>query len=91
MNLMNLLFCDIDGFSSVPEINPATGLPMIDGIGGVDVGGSPFGTDLHSDHGLESGSLHSDYGLESGSPFDPFGGGGMSDGSSFGGGGFSWD
>ncbi|WP_196482131.1 hypothetical protein [Burkholderia vietnamiensis] len=29
--------------------NPATGLPMInDGYGGVDVGGSPWGTDTHT-------------------------------------------
>lgn len=32
-------------------INPATGLPMISGCGGVDVAGNPFGTDLHADHG----------------------------------------
>ncbi|WP_345797597.1 peptidase [Castellaniella sp. MT123] len=25
------------------EINPATGLPMVGGIGGIDVGGSPWG------------------------------------------------
>lgn len=30
-------------------INPASGLPMIDGCGGVDVGGSPFGMDIHHD------------------------------------------
>lgn len=30
-------------------INPSTGLPMIDsGMSGVDVGGSPFGMDMHS-------------------------------------------
>lgn len=30
-------------------INPSTCLPMIDGeMGGVDVGGSPFGMDVHS-------------------------------------------
>jgi hypothetical protein len=29
-------------------VNPATGLPMLDDdFGGVDVGGSPFGTDVH--------------------------------------------
>ncbi|MBS0225711.1 MAG: hypothetical protein JSS25_05145 [Proteobacteria bacterium] len=29
-------------------VNPATGLPMIDdSYGGVDVGGSPFGMDIH--------------------------------------------
>jgi len=32
-------------------INPATGLDMIDGIGSVDVGGSPFGVDIH-DHDI---------------------------------------
>ncbi len=26
------------------EINPATGLPMVGGIGGIDVSGKPFGT-----------------------------------------------
>lgn len=30
-------------------INPATGLDMIDGMGSVDVGGSPFGVDIHDD------------------------------------------
>ena len=31
-----------------PVVNPSTGLPMIDGnIGGIDVGGSPYGTDIH--------------------------------------------
>lgn len=30
-------------------INPSTGLPMVeDEMGGVDVGGSPFGMDIHS-------------------------------------------
>lgn len=30
-------------------INPSTGLPMMDGgMGGVDIGGSPFGMDVHS-------------------------------------------
>ncbi len=45
-------------------INPATGLPM---MGGIDVGGSPYGVDLHS-------SIHSstDWGtsFDSGSSFD---------------------
>ncbi len=32
----------------MPVVNPATGLPMLDGnTGGVDVGGSPFGIDTH--------------------------------------------
>lgn len=29
-----------------PDINPATGLPMLDDVW-VDVGGSPYGTDIH--------------------------------------------
>lgn len=29
------------------DINPATGLPMVGDCGGVDVGGNPFGMDLH--------------------------------------------
>ena len=36
--------------SSTP-LNPATGLPMTtDTVGGVDVGGSPWGTDVHANH-----------------------------------------
>jgi len=34
----------------IPPINPATGLPMISGYGGLDVGGSPYGVNLHDDH-----------------------------------------
>lgn len=55
-------FSKIDGFDMGPQINPATSLPMLDGIGGVDVGGNPFGIDWSSHLGIESGS-----------PFDPFG------------------
>lgn len=36
-------------------VNPATGLPMIDGCGSFDVGGSPYGTDLHDDWTSGSG------------------------------------
>ena len=39
------------GTADMPQtgINPSTGLPMIDsGMSGVDVGGSPFGMDVHS-------------------------------------------
>ncbi|WP_176043642.1 hypothetical protein [Burkholderia vietnamiensis] len=31
-------------------INPATGLPMIDDAGCVDVGGNPYGTSIHTHH-----------------------------------------
>ncbi len=42
--------------SSTP-INPATGLPMTtDTVGGVDVGGSPWGTDVSDNHNLWSSS-----------------------------------
>ena len=35
-------------FSDGPVVNPATGLPMVDdSFCGVDVGGSPFGMDIH--------------------------------------------
>jgi hypothetical protein len=33
-------------YSHVPDINPATGLPMIEDAG-IDVGGSPYGVDTH--------------------------------------------
>lgn len=33
---------------SAPAVNPATGLPMLgDCLGGIDVGGNPWGLDLH--------------------------------------------
>lgn len=40
--------CDMHAGALAPisEINPATGLPMVGGYGGFDVGGSPFGVDL---------------------------------------------
>ena len=80
MNLFSLFFCDIDGISSVPEINPATGLPMVDGIGGFDLGGNPYGMDS---------SPH--LSLESGSPFDPFDHSGSSGGGGLSISGFTWD
>ena len=33
--------------SPVCLVNPATGLPMLNGCGGLDAGGSPFGMDIH--------------------------------------------
>lgn len=53
-------------------VNPATGLPMIGGIGGVDVAGNPFGTDLHH-HGADSmfsSDPMSDHSIGFGSPWD---------------------
>ena len=43
------------------EINPATGLPMTGGIGGVDVGGNPYGTDLHRSHDDHVWSAYDDH------------------------------
>ena len=31
------------GFSTMTDINPASGLPMVGGTGGVDVAGNPYG------------------------------------------------
>lgn len=47
------------------EINPATGLPMVGGIGGLDVMGNPWGVDLHS-----SDDLYDHTGFASSSAFD---------------------
>ena len=52
--LKNMFFGDGHGAiqpmdTPTTVINPSTGLPMLDdGMGGVDVGGSPFGMDIHS-------------------------------------------
>lgn len=34
-----------DSFDGLSEINPATGLPMMGGVGGIDVAGNPYGFD----------------------------------------------
>lgn len=46
--------------SPVIGINPATNLPMIDGCGGIDVAGSPYGVDLH--YGTDESSNTFDWG-----------------------------
>jgi hypothetical protein len=59
-----------------PRINPATGLPMINpGIGGVDVGGNPFGQDLdrRDDHHAHHDHHHHSFGSAS-SSFDHWSG-----------------
>lgn len=64
MNLgfLNFLFGGADNAASSVDvpltvINPSTGLPMIESdMGGVDVGGSPFGMDVHS----HMGDCHTD-------------------------------
>jgi hypothetical protein len=54
-NFLNFIFGGGDGAAAGPAevpmtvTNPSTGLPMVEnGIGGIDVGGSPFGMDVHS-------------------------------------------
>ena len=41
------------------SINPANGLPMVGGIGGVDVAGNSFGTDSHNDFDATCGHFNS--------------------------------
>ena len=54
MSIWNWLFDDVTETAALPNmdsptINPATGLPMLgEDIGGLDVGGNPYGIDLHS-------------------------------------------
>ena len=54
MSIWNWLFGDATEAAASPTmdsltINPATGLPMLgEDIGGLDVGGNPYGVDLHS-------------------------------------------
>ena len=53
--------CDIN-------INPASGLPMLGECGGVDIGGNPFGTELHHDDNMWSSTnngFDSDWGSTS--------------------------
>ncbi len=46
-----------DETSAPGAVNPATSLPMINGdTAGVDVGGSPFGFDIHEASSREIGS-----------------------------------
>lgn len=67
------------------EINPATGLPMVSGIGSVDVMGNPYGTDLNrwEDSGIhdtshdwhhDHGTCNWDHWLHTGCGHDPFSG-----------------
>ena len=55
------------------HVNPATGLPMIGGIGGVDSMGNPYGMDLSSHHGMHQDDGGLGMGSSIGSdPFDSF-------------------
>lgn len=48
---------DMSGLDSqgACEINPASGLPMVGGCGGLDVEGNPYGIDPHDDLAQASG------------------------------------
>lgn len=62
-------------------INPATGLPMIDGMGGVDIAGNPYGVD-NNNHDTFGSSFNIGSNDSFGSSFDSsssFGGGFGSD------------
>jgi hypothetical protein len=73
-----------DGLADLPRVNPATGLPMTGGIGGVDSAGNPYGFGNHCfDGGLFGDGIAIDdsfaeYGGESGGA--GFGGLDFSDG-----------
>lgn len=52
------------------NINPATGLPMIDPYGGVDVGGSPYGVDCHADFSASASVFDNGFEMGSGTGTD---------------------
>jgi hypothetical protein len=52
-----------DGSDASCDINPATGLPMIGGCGGIDVYGNPYGADLHD--GIVSNSFGDSFSSDS--------------------------
>ena len=43
------------GFSDLPMVNPATGLIMMGGMGGIDAGGNMFGSDMNTFHDYNNG------------------------------------
>lgn len=48
-------------------VNPANGLPMVGGMGGMDIEGNPFGIDFSHDH-IATSSIDDDF--LTGSMFD---------------------
>jgi hypothetical protein len=68
MGIWNWLFGG-DLAPAITDINPATGLPMLGDIGGLDVGGNPYGVDLHQsgDHGAPDFGCGTQMGTDSGS------------------------
>lgn len=47
MSFFDSIFGWFSGNDDHCSVNPASGLPMVGGCGGVDVEGNPFGVDLH--------------------------------------------
>ncbi len=63
MSIWNSI-CGLFGWGAT---NPATGLPMVSGdTSGVDVGGSPYGTDFHHDSFVDHSSSGWDSGFSGG-------------------------
>ncbi|MHB1494486.1 MAG: hypothetical protein ACYCR3_06595 [Acidithiobacillus sp.] len=56
---------DQGGDDGACSVNPASGLPMIGGCGGVDVEGNPYGTDF-SDDSFSSSGMNDDWSSGSG-------------------------
>ncbi|MBU1690662.1 MAG: hypothetical protein KJ958_06760 [Gammaproteobacteria bacterium] len=57
------------GIDDYFAINPANGMPMMDGIGGLDVEGNTYGTDFLHDS-MTSSSFDDSFSMESSSMFD---------------------
>ncbi len=45
-----------DASLNTHAINPANGLPMVGGLGGIDIEGNPYGADFSNDHHSSGGS-----------------------------------
>lgn len=83
-NLFGNWFDSDNNNNDGPEINPATGLPMIDNSG-IDVSGNPFGTDFSTDNDNFNNSdiNNDDFGNNDIFNDDGFNNSGLSDGNGF--------
>ena len=73
-----------DAVTDESVINPANGLPMVGGVGGLDVEGNPYGTDFTADSSCHSTSNMFDSGIADCSSNDSFSSGVDDSFSSFG-------
>ena len=62
----------VDAVTDESVINPANGLPMVGGVGGVDVEGNPYGTDFTADNSCHSTTDMFDSGIADYSSNDSF-------------------